>query len=72
MRSPTINELEARLEDYFNNHPNLYSGELELVKNLGYTVLRDDKTGKHKLKMGANYLKKVFGGVFSNTFGGSK
>lgn len=65
----TTSDIEHKLNYLYSHGFNEYSEHLEMIKGLGYRVLRNSK-GEHKVHIDPNYINEAFGGMFGNLFGG--
>lgn len=64
---PTMNDMELKLNELYFYNPTKYIEYLEMIKGLGYKVLRNS-SGKHKVQINNDYLKEAFGGIFGDLF----
>lgn len=62
--APTIEEMEKNLDRLYWTDTNEYLKRLEVIKGLGYKVLRNSK-GIHKIQMD---MSSTFGGIFAGIF----
>ena len=61
---PTIEDLQNDLNKLYFTDPDRYMERLNVIKGIGYKVLRNSQ-GKHRVQMD---MSTAFGGVFNKIF----
>ena len=62
--SPTINDIEERLNKLYWTDSEKYLSYLDMIKGMGYKVLRNSK-GNHKVQ---SDISSMFGGAFGDIY----
>lgn len=67
MPGPTIKDIEINLNTLYSRNDSSYAERLELVKTLGYRVLRNSQ-GLHKIEIRNDSIKNFFNGIFGGNY----
>lgn len=66
---PTIEDIQNDLNKRYLNNPEEYLERVEVLKGVGYRILRNSK-GQHRVEYNNSYFNEIFGGVFGGLFNG--
>ena len=64
---PTIEDIQNDLNKRYLNNPEEYLERVEVLKGVGYRILRNSK-GQHRVEYNNSYFSEMFGGVFGGLF----
>lgn len=64
---PTNEEIQNDLNQKYLNQPEEYLKRVEVLKGVGYRILRNSK-GQHKVTYNNKYFSEIFGGAFGGLF----
>ena len=67
MPGPTIKDIEINLNTLYSRNDSSYAERLDLVKTLGYRVLRNSQ-GLHKIEIRNDGIKNFFNGIFGGNY----
>lgn len=64
---PTNEEIQNDLNQKYLNQPEEYLKRVEVLKGVGYKILRNSK-GQHRVEYNNSYFNEMFDGAFRGLF----